>query len=77
MNALRERQHPLNQSAECEQHIDTWNPPEVLEAIERDTPQKPINKDQFGVSECPKCKADAQEYQDYCFRCGQRLAWSK
>ena len=77
MNALRERQHPLNQSAECEQQIDTWNPPEVLEAIERDTPQKPINKDQFGVSECPKCKADAQEYQDYCFRCGQRLAWSK
>lgn len=58
-----------------------WNtrvyPAEVHAAIERDKTVKPINKDQFGVSVCPKCKADAQEYQDYCFRCGQRLGWSE
>ncbi len=60
---------------------ELWNTrvyqPEVQTAIERDTPLKTINKDQFGVSECPKCKADAQEYQSFCFRCGQRLDWSE
>lgn len=48
---------------------------DLAAVIERDTPLKTINKDQFGVSECPKCKADAQEYQSFCFRCGQRLDW--
>ena len=50
---------------------------DLAEVIERDTPLMAINKDRFGVSECTKCGADVQEYQCFCFRCGQRLDWSE
>ena len=59
--------------------ISEWNsrvyPPEIKAAIERDTPQKPIQD--ILSWRCPKCKSglETMQYHKVCPDCGQRLDW--
>lgn len=46
----------------------------VVEALEKQTPQKPIEKFPFEV--CPVCDKVVLEHMKFCHECGQKLDWS-
>lgn len=60
--------------------IRFWNtrvyPKEVQEAIEKQKPKKPANKQIEGIGNCPACKHTVLYQLGYCLFCGQKLDWS-
>ena len=48
-------------------------------ALEKQVPRK-VNKNLHNVAFCPSCNGSVWQISDdskYCFRCGQKLDWSK
>lgn len=58
-----------------------WNdrvyPPEVQEAVEKQKPKEPTNKQIEGIGDCPMCKSSVLSQLGYCLFCGQKLDWSE
>lgn len=52
-------------------------PKEVQEAIEKQKPKKPTNKQIEGIGDCPMCKSSVLSQLEYCLFCGQKLDWSE
>lgn len=57
----------------------------IKEALEKQIPKKPIEKEVIGVSmsgykykgQCPKCSLTVSQFLgNYCHHCGQALDWS-
>lgn len=54
----------------------------ITEALEKQTPKKPIYTNEGSVTRCPNCEAihfkvlPSLEF-DYCARCGQAIDWSE
>ena len=61
--------------------IKRWNtrvyPKEEQEAIEKQKPKKPTNKQIEGIGDCPMCKSSVLSQLEYCLFCGQKLDWSE
>lgn len=61
--------------------IEEWNtrvyPKGVQEAIEKQKPKKPTNKQIEGIGDCPMCKSSVLSQLEYCLFCGQKLDWSE
>lgn len=58
----------------------------IKEALEKQIPKKPIEKEVIGVSmsgykykgQCPKCSLTVSQFLgNYCHHCGQALDWSE
>lgn len=58
----------------------------IKEALEKQIPKKPIEKEVIGVSmsgykykgQCPKCSLTVSQFSgNYCHHCGQALDWSE
>lgn len=47
----------------------------ILEALERQTPRKPV--EEFPVSSCPRCMRVIYPQMKYCCECGQKFDWNK
>lgn len=64
-----------------EDSIKEWNtrvyPKEVQEALEKQKPKKPTNKQIEGIGNCPACKHTVLNQLGYCLFCGQKLDWSE
>lgn len=58
----------------------------VIEALEKQIPKKPIEKEVIGASmtgykykgQCPKCSSTVSQYTgNYCPNCGKKIDWSE
>lgn len=54
----------------------------AIEALEKQTPMKPIETNRSTVYRCANCRAIVMqnlstEKTDYCVRCGQKILWEE
>ena len=78
----------LNNCSErlCEQLMQECDLYAMINCIEKQIPQKPINKTgYYRDNKCPNCKASLKSSQgsssryrnNFCNKCGQKIDWSK
>lgn len=85
-----EKQHFIFQNKAFEFEVDPETVQDDLqtikEALEKQIPKKPIEKEVIGVSmsgykykgQCPKCSLTVSQFLgNYCHHCGQALDWSE
>ena len=72
------QQIAMEARAEGVSDLTVLNKEAILNAIKKQIPQKPVDKDDWKVyGHCPVCRKLVHIGEDYCDQCGQAIDWEE